>query len=377
MMKLSFLNLFRRKTRTLLSVFGIAIGVAAIIVLVSVVDGFTLQFDSVIGQYKGITVYEKDAQGQVFSKVDASFEQKIEGMPGVKAAIPEIWVSPKKIDEKDIGLDSFSPPSVYGLDIGKYFSTNAKGWVGDVEKGLPLKSSDSGQVLIGKKIGKDFHKFVGAPIKIDGKAFKVKGILAGESDFIQNMVVMNLWDARSISPLDSGKITSLTVTLNDVSQDKKVAGLIKLMYGEKLQAFTQAELSEQFTGIIGNLRLLAIVVALISSIVAGIGIANTMLMSVLERFGEIGALKAVGWTNGNILSMILFESLFLGAFGGFAGLTLGVLVDQILASGGVDYYISPVLAISSFLFAVLLGVFAGIYPAYHASRLDPVEALRR
>ncbi|HLC80069.1 MAG TPA: FtsX-like permease family protein [archaeon] len=376
MIKLAFLNLFRRKTRTLLCALGIAIGVAAIIVLVSLVDGFTEEFNAVVGSFKGLSVYEKNTQDAVFSKIDESYVGRIESLPGVKAAIGEIWYVPQKIDTEAVGLTAFAAPTVYGLDISKYYSTNASGWVGAVEKGSALSSSELGQVLIGRKIEKDFKKFVGSPIEIDGKRFKVKGILKSESDLTSSIIVMNLDDARDISPLESGQISSLTVTLNDFSKDATVAKLIELQFGDDLQVFTQADLSEQFGSIVGNLRLLAIAVAIISSIVAGIGIANTMLMSVLERFREIGALKAVGWTRGNIMKMILYESIFLGLFGGLLGILLGFGVDFILLLVGISSHISIGLLLSSFLFAMFLGIVSGIYPAYRASKLDPVEALQ-
>lgn len=376
MIKLSFLNLFRRKTRAMLSVSGIAIGVAAIIVLVSLVDGFTGQFDEVISQFKGVIVSEKDSVDQSVSRVDSSFGGKLGSLPGVKAVIPEIWALPQSIDGKSLGISSFSSPFIYGLDVGKYYSSGGKGWLNDTEKGSLLRSSDSGQVMIGKKLASERRKFVGSTIKVNDRTYKVKGILKGESDLVSSIIVMNLEDARDVASFPEGKVSSYTVLLSDISADKAVAELIGLKFGDKLQAQTQADLSEQFTGIVGNLRLLAIVIALVSSIVAGIGIANTILMSVLERFREIGALKAVGWTNGNIMKMILYESLFIGALGGAFGVAIGYLGSGAIRGFGLTTVVGPELAIGSFLGAVLVGTAGGVYPSFIASKMDPVEALR-
>ena len=376
MIKLSFLNLFRRKTRTLLSIIGIAIGVAAIIVLVSLVDGFTAEFNDVIGDFKAISVLQKNAQDQTLSRINVSFENKIEAIPGVKAAVPELWFLPEKIDGEITGLTSIAPPSIYGLDPDKFFSTGSKGFIGELEKGAVLSNSDSGQVLIGKGIEKDYKKFVGSTIKINDKKFRVKGIMKADSDLVANIIVMNLADARELTTFPNDQINSLTVFLVDPTKDKQIAQLIELKFDE-LQAFTTADLAEEFESVIGNLRLLAVAVALISAIVAGIGIANTILMSVLDRFREIGSLKAVGWTNSNVMKMIMYEALFLGIIGGLAGISLGFIVDEILAQTlNLRYSISLFLLLSSFFFAVFLGLLAGLYPAYSASKLDPIEALR-
>ena len=377
MIKLSFSNLFRRKTRTALSVAGIAIGVAAIIVLVSLVDGFTVQFDEIVSQFKGIAVIQKDSGDNTLSKLDASFEGKLESIPGVRAAIPELFVLPQKIDGKPLGFADSASVFVYGLDVGKYIATGSKGWVSDVEKGSWLSSSDSGSILVGKKIEEDYGKFVGSTIKINDKNFRVKGILGGQSDQVAGVMVMNLADARELSALGTEQVNEFLVIVTDPTQDKRVASLIELKYPDDLQTLTQADISKQLNDIMGSLRLLAVSIALISSIVAGIGIANTILMSILERFREIGALKAVGWTNGNIISMILYEAAFLGVIGGIMGIALGFAVDIAISSfAGVNYLISPGLLIWSFGFAVFLGLIAGVYPAYYASKLDPIDALR-
>ena len=101
-----------------------------------------------------------------------------------------------------------------------------------------------------------------------------------------------------------------------------------------------------------------------------------MLMGVLERFREIGSLKAVGWTQENIIRMILYESLFIGILGGAMGLALGVFASSQIGSFGLTTVVSGELLLLSFLGAVLIGVAAGIYPALIASRMDPIEALR-
>ncbi|MBI5884649.1 FtsX-like permease family protein, partial [archaeon] len=115
----------------------------------------------------------------------------------------------------------------------------------------------------------------------------------------------------------------------------------------------------------------------LAALVAGIGIINTMLMSVLERFKEIGALKAVGWTSMNVLLMVLLESLFLGIVGGILGIGVGFLAGSLIQLlFGLSTKISLDLIIQSFLFALIISLAAGLYPAYRASKMDPIQALR-
>src|SRR3990167_9332978 len=137
MIKLSFLNLFRRKTRTFLALLGVMIGVASIIVLVSIVDGLYVEFNDVISQYKGLSVLEKDAVDQPFSFLDESLAQEFERISGVNKAIPEIWYIPEKIDGKTNSV-SFTTTSVYGLDFQKMNSANNAGWIVDIEEGKNL-----------------------------------------------------------------------------------------------------------------------------------------------------------------------------------------------------------------------------------------------
>jgi len=107
-----------------------------------------------------------------------------------------------------------------------------------------------------------------------------------------------------------------------------------------------------------------------------VGIVNTILMSIFERFSEIGALKAVGWTKFNIIKMIMLESLAIGIIGGILGLLMGFIADVLLnLIFGLGYSITPALVLQAFGFAVLLGLIAGIYPAYRAASLDPVAAI--
>jgi len=378
MIKLSFLNLFRKKSRTFLALLGIVIGVAAMLVLVSIVDGVFDEFNNVLSEFQGVIVYEKDAFDIILSEIDESLGGEIERIPGVKTAIGEIWFIPNSVDGVSSGFSNFtSAISIYGLDVQKQLAASDTGWFVEIEEGAKLKPGDIGWVVIGKGVADQFNKFVGSTIKINDEKFRIKGIFKAQSVFVENIIAMNLEDARNLTDFPSGKLTSFTVGLNDPSKDKQIANLIEFKHGDDVRAISMSAYSEEFGGIIGNFRLVVFFVAAISAVVAGIGIANTILMSIIERSKEIGSLKAVGWTNSNIIKMIMYESLAMGILGGIIGIMFGYSVDVLLeAQFGIPFLISPVLILEVFGFAVILGLIAGIYPAYRASKLDPIEAIR-
>src|SRR3989344_1991897 len=165
MIKLAFLNLFRRKTRTALALLAIIIGVAAITVMVSIVDGLYVEFNGVISQYQGIQVYERGAVDQTLSTLDESFEKDLEKIPNVKSAIPEIWYLPKEIDGKKNNMfDAFNAKSVYGLDVAKFYAASNTGWIFSLERGTLLSPNDDSSVLIGKKVAEKYAKFVGSTL---------------------------------------------------------------------------------------------------------------------------------------------------------------------------------------------------------------------
>ncbi len=377
MIKLAFSNLFRRKTRTFLALLGVAIGVAAIIVLVSIVDGFYLEFSDVVSQFQGIQILDKDAPDVVFSVMDESFGKKLESVSNVNIAIPEIWFVPFSVDGKSNEATSFSSISVYGLDVQRSSAANNSGWIFSLERGSTLTGNDPGFVLIGKKIADDYGKFVGSTIELNDKKFRVKGIFSGSSELIESVVAMNLSDARDLSGIGTGKVSSFTLDLLDPGKTEQTVDLVEFRFPDEVQAFSSATYAEQFDSVLGNFRLLVFFVAGISSLVAGIGIVNTILMSIIERRKEIGTLKAVGWTRYEIIKLIVFESLLIGVLGGVFGLALGYLVDYLLLGAlGLNFAITLPLILQALFFALLLSLFAGAYPALRASSLDPVEALR-
>ncbi len=381
MLKLSFFNLFRRKTRTILALLGIIIGVTAIIGLVSVVDGLNKEFENALGQFQGVIIMEKNSFDQTLSKIDVKFEKKLEKIQGVKTVVPEIWHIPTTVNGKaQFGADNvdlFGAIYVLGVDTKKYNSLRGDGWVGNIIKGKKITSNDKGWILLGETAADDKDLFVGSSIKINGKKFRIKGIFQAGTDLWETMALMNIDDAKEISDFGDEFFSDFYIELDDPTQDKKVSKLINFQHGTEIEASSASGFSEQYSPIMDNLRVMVFFIAALSAIVAGVGIANTIFMSVLDRTKEIGSLKAVGWNNTQIIKMIMYEAMFLGIIGGIIGIVIGIGAAGFLENAiGIGTFVSVELLLQAFLFALFVGLISGIYPAIKASQLNPVEAIR-
>ncbi|MDO8633845.1 MAG: ABC transporter permease [archaeon] len=373
MFNVSLKNVFRNKVRTVLSVLGIVIGVAAIIVLVSIVDGLSADVEKAIGAVQGIRVVGSSGD-PVFSRVDASLVDELDSFPGVQAVVPMIIGAPGLIDGKAFSYGSIR---VVGLDFARQKRARSSGFSGELVEGSEIKPGDRGVAVIGKGLKESLDKFNGQSININNHKLKIIGVYSSGSDFLDSSIVVPLEDAREIFSFPVGKVSAFLLEARDVAETETIVKRLNFKYEGEIVALSTSDLSDQFGSIIGNFRLIVFFVAGISSIVAGVGIINTMLMSVVERFKEIGVLKAVGWTNSKIMHMIVLESIIISFFGGLSGIIFGFSVSSAIpVFFGLKTLVTPLLLFQVFAFAFLLGIIGGIYPAFVASKMDPVEALR-
>ncbi|MDO8627654.1 MAG: ABC transporter permease, partial [Candidatus Diapherotrites archaeon] len=365
MWRVSLSNLFRRKQRTFLALLGIVIGVSAIMSLVSVIDGVQSEFDVAVSSIKSVLVLESGAIDQTLSFIDSSYEQKLKKISGVGVVVPEVWKVPFEVNGKPNQFSIAGPLSVYGIGLPQYNKLKNPVYSIKIVSGQAIQPGDKKGVVIGKSIADDLHKFVGNKLSVNGQDFVIKGIYKSDSPLFESIITMDIDAARELFNISSEKVSSFYVEPMDPEQDKKIRELINFSFKDKLEASTSSDFSAQFGGILGNLRLLVFVIAALSAFVAGIGIMNTILMSVLERKKEIGALKAVGWTSKEVLKMILLESVFISVLGGIIGVLLGWVFSFLISSGfGIKAVVTPILIIQVFAFALIVGIGSGIYPAW-------------
>ncbi len=357
-------NLLRRKTRTLLTLLGIAIGVAAVVALGGFAEGYINAYGTILtSSGADVIVTQSDAADILFSAVDDSIGAQIAALPGVKqisGVLMGMVTTPDVPYFIILGLD----PKEFGM---RHFKVVA---------GQPIAGAR--QMLLGRIAQRNFHKMVGDYYKVQDVSFKIVGVYETGQNVEDNGAVISLRDAQEIFKKPN-QVAYYQIQVQRPEQVPVVMSQVERRF-PKLTASRSANYmdNQQETMM---LRAMGWFIGLLAVLAGGLGMMNTMLMSVFERTREIGVLRALGWRNGRVLRMILGEAFLLSILGGLLGNALGVAmiygVNQVPAlMGMMDNAYSPALFIEAMLVALFLGAMGGLYPAWRASRLQPVEAMR-
>ena len=387
---LAYRNISERKTRSLMTLLGIAVGIAAIIALMAVgygmehaISGELTKMADVIHVVPGKIV---PGRGLVelgsFTEADIRDVGRVRNVESVAAMIiggAGIEYRDERIPVEICGCNPQELDAIYG----ETFKLMA---------GRTLRARDKKVCLLGYNIANEYFEKEINPhshMTIEGTKYRVVGILEKHAMFAEanNRVYVPQNDAKDI--LETDDIAFMAVRILDVSKTEEVSDEIEEVIDDNhnLDGFTQAltigGAIDQIKSILAIVQAVLIGIASIALIVASLGIMNSMLTSVIERTHEIGVMKAVGATNRDVMGLFLIESTLLSLAGGVLGCVLGVAGAHVICIGAGMVLEVEIPAIITFnvvggglVLAILLGVLSGLYPARKAYKMSPVEAVR-
>lgn len=369
-------NMARRKVRTGLTVFGIAIGVFALTVMGAMSENFAGQLDGAVRLYSrviGIQPAKRGADARLTHATVAHLRQ----VDGVLYVVNVIGSSLD--DTGDNGI-SFGPPeTVIGVD-----PTYLKYVYGSIplQAGRWLDPSDERATVVGAKVAQKHHLGIGSALTWKKHDFTVVGIMSDTNTFPDQYALMPFDAAQRELKLAPSVVGELQVIVQPNADPDVVTRQINQQVPEVTAKSPKQEAAE-IAQAMAVFNVIVLGGAALAALVGGLAVVNTMIMSVNERTREIGIKKALGAEDRTIIREYLSEAAMIGLFGGTAGLWAGWIVASLLNAtiaasiGGSDVWqVTPRLALWVMVFAIGLGLVAGVYPAWSAARLDPVQALR-
>ena len=400
--------LVHSKLRSWLTIIGIVIGVAAIVAIVSIGEGAQASvqdrlsglgadlitvspgFQRAAGGFRG----GFGGRGGGDSTQTTSKNLTRRDIQAIKSVEGLLYVNGIVNGRADISyLAESASVSIQGVDplVWKYIITT------ELESGRYLNPGDTNVVVIGNRLAHTTFKqplVLNQLITLNGRLFKIIGILKDSEGGENNRVYMPIETARtSIDDIGNEKFDSISIKVSNADfVDQQVSDIdYQLMLERhvtnktKDYSVTSSKATlERIQGVTQTFTIFLGAIAAVSLLVGAVGIANTMFTSVLEKTKEIGIMKAIGARNSDIMTIFLLNSCLVGFVGGAIGIGLGSIISGYLPSvltslgpgGSVKTVIPIKLLVESMVLSIGIGMIAGAIPAYRASKLKPVDALR-
>ncbi len=422
-----------RKFRTALTVLCVVIGIAAIVSLVSLVAGFSVGISKSLESIGPTTIFIIPSPNHPFTDADIAV---LSSLPNVSSVVPvltapvNVTVGSQHIQASLVGVNNYSLNNVIGnltFIQGSVFNNSAtSSAIVGYDIAYPNSSSVS-QLQLNQPIYMTLRTAQGAR----SITLVTQGILNkfGSSSFISpdTDIIIPLPAAENL--LERYSYNEIFVKATNTSTTNALDSLITTIYGNSAQVLSVQQLAATISSVTGSISLLLGSIAGISLIVAGISILSIMMVSVTERTREIGILKSLGFRKSQILILFLTEAVVIGALGGVIGVVMGAggayLLPVLLsgasshasassagaassgsgarvASGGGGFsagrgaggatsvssspsssstpsitpIVTPEIIVGAILLAIIVSVFSSLYPAWKASTVDPIKALR-
>ncbi len=434
---LSYTDLGEKKVRTALTVIMVMIGVASIIALVSLTTGISQSIQASLESLGPTSIILTSTRSTGFTLTDV---EGISTLPNVSSVTPLIEGSGtlSTANENEsvtiVGISQEGLPQLLGGQPNLYSGSIYNSTISPasvIGYSLAFPTSTGGRQNLA--VGQPFTLKTGGPRGGNSYSIPVAGILQSYSSAIISIntaIFMPLQAAEDI--LGRSSFNTLLVKATNTTSVNGLTNTLTNIYGNNARVISTQQIAQIASSIIGSITVLLILIAGISLLVAAIGIMNIMLMSVLERTHEIGIMKSLGFKQRDVMYVFLFQALLIGFIGGVVGIGTGAGASYVLAYGfshqpssstaqsgspaqastsgpsrfssgpsgsqgggavfvgggassssgtssGISF--TPALTLSTIvealLVAVLVSMFAGLYPAWRASKMEPIDALRQ
>jgi len=367
LVELALRNLKRTKVRSILAIVGIVIGVMAISSI------------GIFGESLKATILEnfKDVANEVivtpdythgYTSIDQKDVKKIKSIPYAEIVIPV---------KSESALVSYKDKrtylTVYGMDLK------------DAKEIFKLESGSYRNCLVGEKVASFFELRVGGKITIEEKEFRVGGIIKAEARYDINpsfAVILPLRDFDKIFKSDYKIVIVKVESIEDIERFKEAVEKTINKRDSKVSVFEMRTIIEMINKAFWQVTLFLMAIASVSLLVAGVSILNIMLMSTIERTREIGIMRAIGAYRETILKLFLMEAIILGLIGSSIGGVLsfvgGYAIDMLILKTAKYVFQPPSIlyVIMGVSFGIITALISALYPAWKASRLEPIQALR-
>ena len=383
-------NLTRKKVRTALTIGGVAIAIAVLVSLWGFDTGYQRSLNNDIDKmgyqilvtakgcpYEAATLMLQGGGGLRY--MDETVYKKISGDARVEQITPQL-VATAYDPGKQAGRGGIS---LY-MGIDKSYIT-LKPW-SKFKSGGWFSGDDANEAIMGYEVAEYEQRSVGDKIFVPGRneVLTVTGIFERNGTQDDGIIFLPLRSAQKIFEVPD-KLTGIGIKLKDMGQLSKFE---EDLYNEPgIQIISLAQVKGTILNLVSSAKAMTNSVALIAIIIAVIGVVNTILMSVFERTSEIGVMKAIGASRLDIFKIIWVETTFICIFGGIlgniiallGGKTIEYILKQVLpyAPKGHLVIITPHTLLVSFFGALAMGLIAGLYPAFRASSMKPIEAIRK
>ena len=404
MYQFAWRNLFSRPVRSLLALVGLSIPVLSVVGLLSLSNGLRSLVGDTVKLVQGVMILRTNTPSPVFSDISPKLADQLRQLPGVKHVAPEFWRLAPPVENTSVVMRSLlsgseekrianflDAPVVLGMDIAAHNQLDSAVYQRAVLKpaevgGRFLNAEDQGKnrLLLSKKFAAQYPNKDGSPkkpgdsIRVGSDIFEIVGIYETKSLLLDVVLVMDIGTARTLLKAPSDAVSAIYLEMAEAGQNEQITKLIEDQY-EELDCRGMNEIEASFGEIMGQIDVLLLMAVGLAFGVGAIGIANTMVMSTIERVPEFGILRTNGWSSLQIIKLVSLESVYLGVLSGLAGCLLAVAGCQIAnlyLDDGIRLIPTGSILLRGLILSILTGGAAGIYPAWRASRWSPMEAIR-